>query len=653
MSALYSRIRKSPFVIVTFLVLAKMQLFRYTLFGGTQITLLLVDLMSALLITSLIELLIPKRFKVAAYGGYWLIASLTLLGAAVYFRYFGSVATYTSLFSVNQLPQVKSSIESLITPVEFLYLVDGLIYVIGFLVAKALHYRKRNSLQFLMPVERKTRALPKTWLSLFVILGLLLTVFTVRSATSTPNELKRAEMLGFPNYQLSVLWQALTTSKPEPSTIDMPALAAEMGELRSKASLDTQAGSDLGGDTDKDSKTAASPLADADKAFGVHKGSNLVLVQLEATQNFVINLKVGGQEVTPVINKLLKDSLYFPNVFQQIGQGNTSDAEFMSNTSIYPTATVAMSKEYSDRALPALPKLLKEQGYTTMTLHANDVTFWDRNKMYPALGFDTYYDKPAFTNDHFNSYGASDKELYRVGLTKMSAAAKKGRPFYAQFVSLSSHHPFKIPEEFQALDLPEDLAGTELGDYLQALHYTDEALGTLIEGLKAEGLWDNTILAFYGDHAGLQVAQNDPVEVSAKLGIAYDSRLSRFNIPFVIHTPANTHAVVERTGGQVDILPTLANLLGLDVNSDTFMAFGHDLLNVKSNVIGMRYYLPTGSFFNDEILFVPGKGFEDGTAISLKTHEPVTDIAAYQKDYDYVLAWMKLSDDYVAQLPKR
>jgi phosphoglycerol transferase MdoB-like AlkP superfamily enzyme len=640
-------------VIVTFLVLAKMQLFRFTLFGGTQITSLLVDLMSALLITSLIELLVPKRFKTVAYGGYWLIASLTLLGAAVYFRYFGSVATYTSLFSVNQLPQVKSSIESLITPVEFLYLADGLIYVIGFLVAKALHYSKRNSPKVLIPSERKARPLSKTWLSLFVIMGLLLTIFTVRSATTTPNELKRAEMLGFPNYQLSVLWQALTTTKPEPSTIDMPALATEMVELRAQASLDTQAGSGIGKDTGNDSKLATNQLADADKAFGVHKGSNLVLVQLEATQNFVINLEVGGQEVTPVINQLLKESLYFPNVFQQIGQGNTSDAEFMSNTSIYPMATVPMSKEFSNRALPSLPKLLEEQGYTTMTLHANDVTFWDRDKMYPALGFDTYFDKPAFENDNFNSFGASDKELYRVGLTKLSAAAKKGKPFYAQFVSLSSHHPFKIPEEFQTLDLPEDLVGTELGDYLQALHYTDEALGTLIAGMKAEGLWDNTILAFYGDHFGLQVAQNDPLEVSAKLGIAYDSRLSRFNIPLVIHTPSNKQAVVERTGGQVDILPTLANLLGLNVNSDTFMAFGHDLLNIETNVIGMRYYLPTGSFFNDDILFVPGKGFEDGTAISLKTHEPVTDFAAYKKDYDYVLAWMKLSDEYVSQLPKR
>ncbi|MBO9596603.1 MAG: LTA synthase family protein, partial [Cohnella sp.] len=78
-----------------------------------------------------------------------------------------------------------------------------------------------------------------------------------------------------------------------------------------------------------------------------------------------------------------------------------------------------------------------------------------------------------------------------------------------------------------------------------------------------------------------------------------------------------------------------------------------DLLNVEHNVVGMRYYLPTGSFFNNDILFVPGKGFDDGTAIDLKTLQPVTDFSEYRKDYDYILSLLKLSDQYVKSLPKR
>ncbi|MGE7055787.1 LTA synthase family protein, partial [Paenibacillus glucanolyticus] len=111
--------------------------------------------------------------------------------------------------------------------------------------------------------------------------------------------------------------------------------------------------------------------------------------------------------------------------------------------------------------------------------------------------------------------------------------------------------------------------------------------------------------------------------------------------------------VIDQVGGQVDILPTVANLLGISLDQEGFTAFGQDLLNVDRNVIGMRYYLPTGSFFNNEILFVPGDGFEDGTAVSLKTLEPVADITPYRSDYDYILQLMKLSDEYVKMLPKR
>ncbi len=100
-------------------------------------------------------------------------------------------------------------------------------------------------------------------------------------------------------------------------------------------------------------------------------------------------------------------------------------------------------------------------------------------------------------------------------------------------------------------------------------------------------------------------------------------------------------------------MPTLANLLGVSLKDENFTAFGHDLLNIDNNIVGSRYYLPTGSFFNNEIMYIPGKTFEEGSAINLETLEPVTDFAKYKKDYDYNLAQMKLSDEYVKLLPKR
>ncbi|MEO3944780.1 LTA synthase family protein [Gorillibacterium sp. CAU 1737] len=636
MSELTRLIRKSPFFIVTLLILLKAQLFRITVFSNFSPLGLLIDLMSILLIASLIELIPFRRTRRVLYGLYWLLATLALLGATVYFRYFGSVATYTTLFEVGQLPAVKNSVKSLITPVEGLYFVDLVVMAAVWLFRRG--RTRRNTWSYSFEPQRGPFRLPYLAAISLLVVSLLTSVFVLRASAGTANELKRAEQVGFANYQASILWKDVAENeKPAIAMKDIP--AAMKAAERSTAITRPGTFSTMSG---------ATPAY-----FGSEKGKNLIVVQLEATQNFVIGLKVDGQEITPVMNSLAGESFYFPQVFQQIGQGNTSDAEFTSNTSIYPTAAIAMSKGYSDRDLPSLPKLLKAQGYTTMTLHPNEVTFWDRDKLYPALGFDTYYDKPAFTNDHFNNFGASDEELYRVGLEKIQEAADQNKPFYAQFVSLSSHHPFEIPEDKQELKLPESLEGTQLGHYLQAIHYTDKALGTLIQGLKDKGLWDKTVLVLYGDHFGLQPKDNDPEEVSAKLGINYHSQISRFNIPLIVHAPGQEGKQVERTGGQVDILPTVANLLGLSWVEDQFIPFGRDLLNTDRNVIGMRYYLPTGSFYNDDILFVPGTGFDDGTAYSLKTHEKVEDFSQYKSDYEYILEWMKLSDEYVKQLPKR
>jgi phosphoglycerol transferase MdoB-like AlkP superfamily enzyme len=388
--------------------------------------------------------------------------------------------------------------------------------------------------------------------------------------------------------------------------------------------------------------------------FGSQKGKNVIVIQMEAFQNFPLHQSLDGQELTPVLNRLAGEGFYFPHVYQQIGPGNTSDAEFMSNTSIYPIGTLAMSTGFGDRELPSLPRLLRDKGYEAYTFHVNKVGFWNRNQLYPALGFNGYYDKGHYTNDHFNAFGASDEQLYITAVDELAKLQQKGTPFYAQLVTASSHHPFKIPDAAKRITLPEDLQDTMLGDYLTAINYTDYAIGTLIEGLKQSGLWENTVLMLYGDHFGLQPKDVPPEQVEAALGTKYDSRVSRFNIPLIIHVPGMEQGrVVDRTGGQMDFVPTLANLLGIPLKEEGYTAFGQDLLNVDHNVVGMRYYLPTGSFFNDEIMFVPGKGFEDGEAVSLDTLEPVKDFSSYKQDYDYILKLMGLSDEYVKLLPQR
>jgi len=628
---------KSIFLTMSFLLVVKVIALRFIYFHKLPLSGLLFDLTSVFALTVLIELSTPQKAKKYIYWSVNLLVSVILFVAAVYFQHFGSVPTYMDLTQLHQVPNILSGIKSTITLWDFVFFID---FIIAMPLSYYGHAHKLNTDSY--TGHRKSAVL-----SIGIIcIGLCLAA--MRIGHPIANELKRAELMGFWNYQVSVVWNK---AKPLPAKA-----SSSLNEVIRNAQTLKAANSDPN----------TVPEVVQPKLFGIAKGMNLIIVQMEAFQNFAINLSINGQEITPVFNQLEKESYYFPHIFYQIGPGNTSDAEFMSNTSIYPTGTMAMSTEYGDRALPSLPRLLEGLNYEADTFHVNDVSFWDRDKLYPALNFSHYFDKPSYENDHFNSFGASDENLYQEGIHVLSGLQAQGKPFYAQFVTVSSHYPFTMPRDRVRLAVPDAIKGTQLGNYLEVINYTDYAVGTLISELKAKGLWDHTVFVAYGDHFGLQPKDNDPVKTSQALGITYDPVVTRMNIPLFIHVPSQAKAevgsqvggqvggqVVEQVGGQVDIMPTVANLLGVSLDANYFTYFGHDLFNITHNVLGVRYYLPTGSFFNDDIVFVPGKSFSDGKATSLSTLQPVADFQKYRADYDYILQLERTSDDYVKALPYR
>src|SRR5690606_23822799 len=123
-------------------------------------------------------------------------------------------------------------------------------------------------------------------------------------------------------------------------------------------------------------------------------------------------------------------------------------------------------------------------------------------------------------------------------------------------------------------------------------NYTDRAFGEFIEGLKESGLWDNSIIALYGDHSGLHgelMKDEDNILMKERvLGHDY-TLIDRFNSPFMVTIPGVTNEEeITRLGGQIDIMPTLTNLLGVSLEDQ--IIFGQDLLNYETNLIGMRYY---------------------------------------------------------------
>ncbi|MDF3002873.1 MAG: synthase family protein [Bacillota bacterium] len=388
------------------------------------------------------------------------------------------------------------------------------------------------------------------------------------------------------------------------------------------------------GGSDSNFEYAVSNSYDKEKngpLFGVAKGRNLIVIQIESLQNLVINKTYNGQEITPNLNQIIKDNtIYFDNYYQQIGSGNTSDAEFATNNSIYGTLSSYTYKLYAKNYFRGLPKLLKEQGYETAVYHAyEDRDFWNREDAYYSIGFDTYYggiggtENGQFDMTEWMGWGLTDSEFYKQ---VMPYVKNMTQPFYSFIISLSNHHPFKMLDHYQFIDLLPKDEGTIFGNYLNSAAYTDYALGQLMQELKDEGIYDNSIIAFYGDHLGLPKSDEEIFEsVSNFIGKDYDFD-TMMNIPLIITIPGaeqNVNQTVSVAGGQLDFLPTIAYLMGFDTLDTAYM--GHNLLTIDSGFVAEQTYMTKGSFFQDDIVYEMSRDgvFENGRAWNKKTGESI------------------------------
>lgn len=187
------------------------------------------------------------------------------------------------------------------------------------------------------------------------------------------------------------------------------------------------------------------------KYYRLAEGRNVIVIQVEALQDFVLNMRYNGQELTPNLNRLLKqDTLYFNRYYQQIGRGGTSDAEFVTQNSLYPSMDIYSYKKYVSNDFLGLPKVLKEKGYSTMAFHGYKPEFWNRSEIYPVLGFDRFISKQDYVNEEVIGWGVSDKSFFRQSSLYL---LKTRQPFYAFLITLSSHHPYALPKQYRKIKL--------------------------------------------------------------------------------------------------------------------------------------------------------------------------------------------------------
>ncbi len=591
--------------IFTILALSLKALFTRTLMIGDMELMGYAAEVSLLLLIILGLSLFCGRARTILMFGLNLLLSFIFLSAIMYFDFYNSIITYKSLGQAGQIGEVRDAVIALLHWKYLLFFADFVLYP----------FLSRSSFKI---------SLTKTAMVLMLVPAGVFIGIGAYNASQTFSETSQYNQIGLLGYQLVAGISGLNALQLAEGGIT-PELIEEK---------------------------RPSALKETISYTGAAKDKHLIILQLESVQSFLLNRKINGVEVTPNLNKFLAESFYFPHFYTQVGKGNTSDAEFITNTSLYALGDVPMSSVVTGKEIRSFPALLGKNGYRTATFHANAVSFWNRQAMYVTLGFDEYYDKKYFGTQDVISYGTSDAVFYQKSLDKLVEFDGRGSRFYANLIALSSHFPFDLPEEKKALaiDLPEEYNGSIVGSYIEAVSYADYAFGKLVEGLKEQGLYEKTVIAVYGDHQGLQTKNEaDQKLVEDLFGREYHSVLDHLNVPLAIRVPGlEGGQTVKITGGLLDIYPTLANLLGLDLKKE--IVFGTDLLNAKQNRIGIRFYAPTGTYVNNKYAFTPGetKGSGQITNIDSRNRTAADDAAIQQ--LEEIMEFMSLSDEYVKSL---
>ena len=378
---------------------------------------------------------------------------------------------------------------------------------------------------------------------------------------------------------------------------------------------------------------------DPNKYTDIFKDKNVLVIHAESFQGFTMDLKFNDKELTPNMNRLSKEGIYFNNFYAEESTGTSSDTEFTFSSSLMPASNGTVFMNYFNRNYVTTQKLLKEQGYYTFSMHGNNGSAWNRDVMYKYIGYDRFYSKKDYEIDEEIGLGLSDKSFFRQSVEKIKDINNEHDKWYGLLVMLTNHTPFSDIKNYSdySVDLNNDdgtvtpyLEGSKMGNYLKSVHYADEAIGQLMNSLEEEGLLEDTIVVIYGDHdAKLKTSEFerlyynenidsiliDPSKKIEKID-DYTYELNR-KVPFIIWSKdkLNTDYVgtFNIAMGMIDVSPTLGNMLGF-YNP---YALGVDIFSVDENAI----VFPDGNWMTNKLYYNSSKKeyrqLEQDTSISI------------------------------------
>lgn len=468
--------------------------------------------------------------------------STLLFADNLYYNYSSSLISISQISNLQYSEQISASIKDLLSIVQVLYFVDIFLALIMLIT------------RFLRIEKIKTRA----WKPAILYAIIMVVVYS----STIPGYVTAAE-----EYRYNKKMQL------------------EMGSIYTFHYLDVKTNIDLKKSAKYSSKedlmVAYNNLKevynnnyqeDLYNLKGIAEGKNVIVLQLESFQNFLLFKEINGKEITPNLNKFVKENVYFDNMMIQ-SYSTTADSEHSTVTSLYPLENGMAFAHYGGNSYDDFFKLYHNAGYYTIFMHGNEGSFWNRNNVYGHMEIDELDFIESFDKDSklINNW-ISDESLYEQAVPKFKKAIEEsGKPFFANIVAASSHTAFDLP----GLDNKYDYVDIDVGqykdmyfgNYLEAVNYADKQFGMFIEKLKEAGLYDNTVIVVFGDHYGMQMYNYEMLdyikERDHRLNMV-ETEINYINVPLVIRIPGVEHMEIKKTVSKLDIKPTICMLTGTE-----------------------------------------------------------------------------------------
>lgn len=274
---------------------------------------------------------------------------------------------------------------------------------------------------------------------------------------------------------------------------------------------------------------------------------NVVLILLESFGRTITDERVGGEEVTPNLNRMKGEGIWFENLYANSFRTDRGQVAVMSGYPAQPVMSI-MKLPHKAQTLPAIARSLQREGYATSFTYGGDADFTNTVSYLYGTGVERITDQ---RDMHFDvapaQWGYADDVVCPFFASQVEQMAAGGRPFFATLLTLSSHEPF---------DVPYDRLENRI---LNAASFTDECVARMIDRWRGTPLWDNLLIVLVADHG---IGYPDGLEAGS---------VARQRVPMLwMGGAVREPAVVTTYASQSDLAATLLGQMGIRRDDFTF-----------------------------------------------------------------------------------